>query len=184
MDEPLPDPVEDFLLGIYPARAEVAFRQALLARTSRFVRGRRWRRRFLNAAALAACFLAGAACVHWLRQPAAPPETAPLAKVTDQSPAPSTPAPEQTPKVPAAVAAIATEWNAFDDRGRKRELYRQAGDLYVQENHDYESALRCYTQALEAGSDQDLAITPDDNWLLMALKEARQKEKNDARTGG
>jgi hypothetical protein len=75
------------------------------------------------------------------------------------------------------------EWNAFDSDGRRNELYRQAGDSYMEEEHDPQSALRCYTNALDHGTKQDLTISADDNWLLMAIKGARQKENNYAKTG-
>ena len=61
-------------------------------------------------------------------------------------------------------------------------IYRRAADVYATEQGDLESALRCYSRSLDAGTDEDLAISPDDHWLLMAIKDARQKEKNDART--
>lgn len=55
------------------------------------------------------------------------------------------------------------------------DLYRQAGDRCSTEEGDLASALRCYGQALDAAPDQ-VAVNPQDNWLLIALKQARQKE--------
>lgn len=40
-----------------------------------------------------------------------------------------------------------------------------------------ESASRCYRHSLDAGSDADLTISAQDDWLLMALKRARQEER-------
>ncbi len=63
-------------------------------------------------------------------------------------------------------------------------LYRHAGDLYWQEAGDVQSALRCYRLALEDGLEENWVISVDDNWLLMALKQAKQKEKSHANADG
>jgi hypothetical protein len=73
------------------------------------------------------------------------------------------------------------EWQAFDSRERRTEQYLRAGAEYLKEESDPQSALRCYRQALDAGSDADLVVRPDDDWLLMAIKDARKKEKSDAK---
>ena len=39
-------------------------------------------------------------------------------------------------------------------------------------------------QMLDAGNQEELVISADDNWLLMALKKARLEEKNHAKNGG
>ncbi len=52
------------------------------------------------------------------------------------------------------------------------------------EEIDPQSALRCYSNALDNGTEQDLAISSEDNWLLMAIKDARLKERNHAKQGG
>ena len=72
------------------------------------------------------------------------------------------------------------EWRAFDSRENRAALFFAVAQRYLEEQHDYESALRCYRQALDAAPKEALAIRPDDNWFVMALKEARQKENNDA----
>jgi hypothetical protein len=81
------------------------------------------------------------------------------------------------------VPALVREWQAAENPDKRAILFRQAGDRYVAEGSDWESALRCYSGALNAGTEADLAISPDDNWLLMALKDARQKEKRHANVG-
>ncbi len=63
-------------------------------------------------------------------------------------------------------------------------MYKQAGDRYMTEQSDPQSALRCYGNALDNGTEQDRSISTDDNWLLMAIKDARQKEKSHATKGG
>jgi hypothetical protein len=82
---------------------------------------------------------------------------------------------EQDPTSP-----VALEWQALDSPQPRPDLARQAGDRYAAEEGDYQSALRCYRDALDAGSDRDRAIQPNDSWLLMVLKNAREKEKRDA----
>jgi hypothetical protein len=63
-------------------------------------------------------------------------------------------------------------------------LYRRAADRYLEEEGDVGSAVRCYGRALDEGGGRDLAIAPGDSWLLMVIKNARQKEKDDANQGG
>jgi hypothetical protein len=72
------------------------------------------------------------------------------------------------------------EWRAFDSKENRAALYFAVANRYLEERQDYESALRCYRQALDAARPEELAIRPDDNWFVMSLKEARLQEKNDA----
>jgi hypothetical protein len=72
------------------------------------------------------------------------------------------------------------EWQAFDSGEDRAEQYLRAGADYLMEESDPQSALRCYGQALDAGGQTSLAVRPDDDWLLMAIKDARKKEKLDA----
>jgi hypothetical protein len=74
------------------------------------------------------------------------------------------------------------EWRALDGSEHQTEQYRQAGAQYLKDESDPQSALRCYGQALDAGGEPGLAVRPDDDWLLMALKGARKKEKGDAKS--
>jgi hypothetical protein len=78
----------------------------------------------------------------------------------------------------AAKTPLEQEWAAFDAGPRQRaRLYIKTGDRYLNECQDVESALRCYRQALLLCEARDLAFDPNDNWLLMALKQDRRKEK-------
>ena len=103
--------------------------------------------------------------------------------MVEKRPAPETPAvPAPVPKpATAPVSAVALEWKAFDADKPRPGLYRQAGDQYLHEDADPASAVRCYGQSLNGASDKDLAISPDDDFVLMIVKEARQKEKRDAK---
>jgi hypothetical protein len=181
-DQPVPDPCDTdrFLDRGVPGCADEAFRRSLLAATTRVIRRRRRLRRAGWAAALAACYVAGLVTMRLATATAPPPQVV-------QQPTPSAPRPPQ----PAAASrptddggeAVAMEDQAVDTRGKpreKRDLYCRAGDRYLHDRGDLPSAVRCYGGALDGASDDDLKISPDDSWLLMALKEAKQKERKHA----
>ena len=169
IDTPLPepDPCAE-LLRPAPAPPDDLFREALLRRTRRVLRRRLWVRRAGHAVALAACFAAGLFTGRLGNEPVPVPETRPAVQPhADAGPGPAPP-------------PVVLEWQAADSNEPRADLYLRAGDRYLEEDADYQSALRCYRGALDAGSDRDLAIAPDDSWLLMVLKDARQKEKRHA----
>jgi hypothetical protein len=167
------DPCADFLDAPPSAAGDIALQERLFRQTTRMIRRRRWLRRAGFAAAFAACYLAGAVTVYLVRSPAPPqPGTVPL-----PSP-PSTASPGETT---VGLTAVALENQALDSVQPQPELYRLAGDRYVAESGDLQAALRCYRQALDEGPEQDLQVKPEDSWLLIALKEARQKEKENAK---
>jgi len=176
--EPKPDDaVESFLQSRPPVAQNASLEEQLLAQTTRVLRRRRVLRRARMATIFAGVFLAGAASA-WLVKPAPmPPE--PADQPSHAAPAVKEDAPPQSAKdngKPAA-SAWAEEWRAFDARADRTRLFREAGDRYLAESQDVEAALRCYTQALDAGGDDALAVAPQDSWLLIALKDARRKEK-------
>jgi len=178
MTEPtdiVPDPMDALLGPPTPSGAEEALRRRLLARTTGALRRRRRLRLAVWAAALVTCYAAGGLTMYWFA-----PQKVQIVKVKE-SPA-SAPAPQPSPTPPAAEppSAIALEWKAFDADGSRPDLYRQAGDQYARSD-DPVSAVRCYGQSLDGASDKDLSISPNDDYLLMILKQARQKEKDDAK---
>ncbi len=71
---------------------------------------------------------------------------------------------------------VALEWQAFDSRSNRAAAYFLAGNKYLEASNDLESALRCYSQALDACTEAELEIAPEDNWLVVSLKNARRKE--------
>jgi hypothetical protein len=162
--------------------ANPQLREMLLARTTSVLRRRRWRRRVSIAGALAASFLAGMVTMRF----ALPANDPPQPDLAHQ-PAPSVQSPAlaeaKAPAAPQRESVLELEWRAFESADKRAELYRQAGDRYLLEHRDVQSALRCYRQALDAGTAESLTISASDNWLLIALKEARQKEKNHDRNG-
>src|SRR5262249_46686730 len=172
------DPVEIFLQS--PPRAEdgTLWRDALLLRTSGVLRRRRIVRRMTAGAALAACFLAGG-LVAWFVKPESSPTQPPDIAA---HPVPEQRAPGESknrkdaaqPRVP----PVAQEWGAFDASAQRARKFREAGDRYLHESQDVQAALRCYRQALDAGGDEELIVTPSDRWRWVALKDARQKETN------
>jgi hypothetical protein len=168
-----PDPLEELLAP--PAPGDPAgLRDWLRERTTRLLRRRRRLRLLARAAALAACFAAGLVAMYALvpRPPALPRQ-----EDTPRAEAPAPPPPEPAP---AAAPALALEWRAFDTPDRGAELYRQAGDRYLRDEADPAAALRCYGNALGAAPAAGLTISDQDSWLLMAIKDARQRERHDA----
>jgi hypothetical protein len=106
------------------------------------------------------------------------------AETTTSSPAVASAHPARQPSPAQSVSALSPaqlEWQAIDRRQAGADLYRQAGDGYLNEAQDVESALRCYRNALARGGNEALTISPDDSWLLVALKSAHSKDKNNVR---
>src|SRR5262245_10032003 len=161
--DPLPDPLERLLAPPPPGEADT-LRRAVFARTEAVLRRRRAVRRLALAGALAACYLAGLLSARWL----SPPE--PVERIVTVRPAP-----QEAPEAARAESAAELERKARADAARQADFYRRAGDLYATEQGDLGSALRCYGRALDASSEEDLAVSADDHWLLMAIKDAREK---------
>ncbi len=181
-----PDPIEAMLRP--PSRPDSdTLRESVYAQTMRVLRRRRRLRQFAYAASFLLSFAAGAGVMRMTartdssgqveigarRARGVSPLISPSQLGAD---APRSPTPEDS--------ALDEEWIAFDSADRRSELYRKAGDRYIKDENDLQSALRCYSNSLDDGTEQNLAISSDDNWLLMAIKDARQKEKNHAKQGG
>jgi hypothetical protein len=175
-----PDPLDGMLRPPSPPDNE-ALHQAVYCRTRRVLHRRRRVRQFAYAAALLVSFAAGLLAMR-LATPASirspdvvvtPPKEPPP---PDKLPTPPSPPPQES--------ALAQEWRAFDSLKQRAALYREAGTHYMKEENDPQSALRCFSTALDNGTEEDLAISSDDNWLFMAIKDARLKEKNHAKQGG
>jgi hypothetical protein len=140
-------------------------------------------RQLTYAAALVLSFAAGLLVPRFSAPSPVPPVTPEVAVEPPKRPTP----PDKPPVAPAPShhqSALALEWQAFDSLRERGALYRQAGERYLQEEHDLQSALRCIGNYLDNGTEQDLAISSDDNWLLMAIKVARQKEQKHAKQSG
>jgi hypothetical protein len=177
------DPIEGFLRQDSSREINENLRQSIENKTLAVLRHRRWLRRGGWLAGLAACYLAGILTM-WMKpssevsQPAA---VAPHQNTDTQTSArPATPEQESPSNAQPPESALALEWQALDSLKNRPDLFRLAGDMYLQDN-DLESATRCYRGALEDASDQDLKISVNDNWLLMSLKQAKQEEKRYAK---
>jgi hypothetical protein len=162
-DHPEPDPVAD-LLRPQSAEPDPTFRQRLLRRTRRAVRRRAWLKRVALAVGLAACFAVGGVTTDLFLAPRHPADPKPELIVTP-------PAAEQEP------TAIVLEDRAVQSGGERAALFQQAGERYLRDEDDLRAAVRCYGHALDTGTDANLSIRPEDDWLLMALKHARQEER-------
>jgi hypothetical protein len=187
-ENPLRDPLENFLQEPPSLPAESALRDSLLKQTSSMLCKPRWWRRRPLVAGIAACILVAIVSVY-LALRTGNVEPLPKKDVVERGnqrlPPKETPKPQpppEEPKPPAAlvkVNPVELEWTAFDaaDDQQRVSLYFQAGDLYLEKQNDYESALRCYSQALHYCEAHELVFNPNDNWLVMALKRDHRKEK-------
>ena len=174
-DPPEPDLCDELLAPPKPPADLAPLRERVWRRVARRVRWRRRLRRAALAAALAACWAGGMLTMRWWSPPAPPP-----VQVVNNHQTPVEPPPETVPESRPAAPALAAEWKAFDSTERQAELYRAAADLYQQE-HDPLSAVRCYGRSLDAAPEQTQTVSAGDDWLLMAIKDARKKEKRDAK---
>lgn len=176
-EAPLPDPLEDFLQHPPALPADIRLREKLAERTAALLPRPKLRRWAIPAGIAASVLLALASGFVGYRLGKTEPAADFCGGVIEDSPVPRK---EKDPDPPSATppGPRELEWSAFDadnDRQRAR-LYFQAGDLYLTQASDAESALRCYQQALRYSNDQELAIADTDNWLVMALKRDHQKE--------
>jgi len=191
---PSQDSVERFLECASALPRARDSRQTLLLQTQRLLRRRRRTKRLGYVAALVACYFAGAATVRgWTQWSSAlttfdlGERALQLAQSNDESTRTAVPTHskvslpiQQDPDVPATVV----ESMAARIPGQRGILFRTAGDRYLLELGDVESAVRCYRRSLDACPDQELVVASDDSWLLMALKQARQKERSNAKNDG
>jgi len=182
IDQPDIDPISAFLNKSCDETNE-KLRLVIQQKTLGVMRRRRWRRRASWMAGLAACYAAGILTMSIWPRPEANRQVATAPEQNSDRQANPDPAPSDTKhpiQAPSPETALAMEWKALDSPERRPDLFRLAGDKYLEDNN-IESATRCYRGALEGASDQDLKISVNDNWLLMSLKQAKQEEKRYAK---
>jgi hypothetical protein len=167
---PEPDPLGELLAP--PAAETPGLRPRLADATAALLRRRRRLRRLARVAALVAC------CVACFAAGRFTPRAGPL-PAAKAEPAPKRP--EAPPPLPAGASAVALEWSAVDAPSGRVELFRRAAARYLTVEADPLGAARCYGRALDEGGPEDLAIGADDDWLLLAIKDARQTEKRHAK---
>jgi hypothetical protein len=181
--QPERDPIEALCSQGLGEQANERLRLAVQQKTLGVIRRRRWLRLGSWLAGLAACYLAGVLTM-WMWPGSEANQT--VATAPAQSPptqanlAPSAPEPKNPTMAQPPETALALEWKALDSMEKQPDLFRLAGDKYLQDNN-IESATRCYRGALQGASDQDLKISVNDNWLFMSLKQAKQEEKRYAK---
>jgi hypothetical protein len=167
------DPFDDFLDNGFKCETNDALKNAIRARTNAMLRRRRFVRRLAFVGLAAACYLAGMTTM-WLLAP----QTATIGEVPAQPVivAENKRAPEPETELPERPEIYEIEAQNAQGAERFAQL-RKAGDLYLSLEHNYASAVRCYSQAFDAGGEQALEYSPDDNWLVMVIKNARRKDK-------
>ncbi len=150
--------------------ADEGLRSSILQRTTRVVRRRRIAKRVAIGVVCVVCYSAGLLTTRWF---ASANPSAEVVAVNSEQPVPTTePLGQSSPWT--------LEWQAVDSAVNRPDLFKQAGDRYLHEFGDLAAAVRCYRSALEIGSAADTTVGPDDSWLLIALKQAKAKEKLDA----
>jgi hypothetical protein len=176
------DPIEGLLRHDSSGETNDNLRHVIQEKTLRVMRRRRWLRRGGWLAGLAACYVAGILTM-WMRPASDVNRSVTIAPNpnadTQVNGAPPAPEPQNSANAQ-PESALALEWQALDSLKKRPDLFRLAGDKYLQDN-DLESATRCYRGALEDAPDQDLKISVNDNWLFMSLKQAKQEEKRYAK---
>jgi hypothetical protein len=170
------DPLDE-LLARPPAADDGKLRQEILQGSTAILRRRRYVKQLLLAATLPACFLAGMVTMRWF----GPAPQQQLVYVEIGAKKEALPTPGKEPPLP-TLSAVVMENKALDSPDHRADLYRQAAELYLKEG-DYASWVRCKDNALSEAKKEDLQISPDDDFLTIALKKERQKKENrDART--
>lgn len=157
---------------LVPSHAEDGRREQVWLKTAGVLRRRRWFRRGRIVVALAACYAAGVASMHYWpasRQSLREVASAPV-KDPSQPKSPVDPYQNDTPHQ-------IERWAGLADGKKRLVLYRRAGDGFLSRGQEV-SALRCYKQALDLGGPAALAVREEDTWLMMQMKIARQREKN------
>jgi hypothetical protein len=192
------DDIDEILSPALAAPRNDDLRQAVFVQTTCLLRRRRRLKRGFWVAGLAACYCAGLVTMTLWRAYTPPPNQSVLvdaeANIADsRGPAPVEPEVPHQPEAlarlrqpgeigPAVPAVVLERMGAALAADRKAAYYRDAGDRYLEVEGDLQSAVRCYRRALDACSEVELAISADDNWLLMAMKKARQGERSHAKS--
>jgi hypothetical protein len=148
------------------------FREALLERSTAVLNRRRRRGRALSAAGWLLAYAAGLATAYVALGPqqGGPPGTPSLAHQA------APPVKKSADDAWAELPPWELEQRSLRDEAHRSELLRLAGDRYLKDYADVASALRCYRQLLDLVPPAKQALEPEDNWLLVSLKQARLSE--------
>ena len=175
-DDTLYDSVDAALGVLGQPTADDNLREAVLARTIGVVRRCRRMKRCALAAGLLGCYLAGITTVGLWRSEGNMSPQSPTGQpmIAEQPPQKVVP-----PLLPPAANPKKQQVAAKNPSGF--ESWRRIGDHYLHEKGDVSLAVAGYSEAINLASQEELALSPgQDNWILMALKDARTKERNHA----
>jgi hypothetical protein len=171
--------LDDLLAAAFDAggrqhAAAGGLRAAVFAQTVGVLRRRRRLKRCAMAAGLLGCYLAGIATMGVLRAGGGREHPAAAGQTTTAGSRQAAPRRPHVPADPDEHRLAAKKPSGF-------ESWRRIGDHYLRESGDISLAAASYCEAINLASDEERAISPgQDNWLLMALKDARLKEKEHA----
>ena len=102
----------------------------------------------------------------------------------DNPPQRSTPLADQNGKNPQQELSSMPKQLASRRQAGFEEI-RRVSDRLLHDQGDVSAALQFYSRALDQASTDQMAVSVDeDSWLLMALKSARMKEKQDEDKNG
>jgi len=138
--------------------------------TMRRVRRRFHVRRLAIAAALAGCYVAGAATV-WLFL-SEPRPVVVVERIPAEPVQPERASPPELPRSPRELEIAAEK----ADGAESARLYLEAGRRFGNDLNDWPSALRCYRNALDLSSDAPVVDPKNDDWLLAKLKTDRRED--------
>lgn len=158
-----------------PAEVQ-ALRERLLADTTKIVLGRARRGRPWQVVGWGLAYAAGIATA-WFTLAMWQADQAGAPRIAAARPAEATPVPpaDPEPMAPRVTPEMLRYRVATAPREQQIQLLKQAGDLYLRERNDLRSAVECYRQVLELSDrPEQLAVLPEDTWLLAELKNARQ----------
>jgi hypothetical protein len=180
-DSSMSDPVEAALgFDEHSGGNPEALRGAIFEQTLGVIRFHRRVKRGLFAVSLFGCYLAGAVTVGLLRIDARQTAVAPPAPMTVVHPKEIV-GQEEDVASPQEITPTATAVVEFQPPAKMPtafESWRNVGDYYLRKYGDISLATASYAQAIDLATEEERAIAPGkDNWLLMALKDARTKEK-------
>ena len=167
-DNPESDPL-DALAGAGASLPEDdQLRRSVLARTTGVIRRRRRIRRISITVALVGCYLAGAATVQLWRAGAPTPDRS-VARDEKLPRDGVLPAPPIDRTEQPGGQTVASDASLY-------EVYRRVSDRCLTQQGDLSLALRYCCRGLETASPEERAISVEDSWLLMALKDLDTKE--------
>jgi hypothetical protein len=169
------DDLDDLLGPKPPAPTEAAVRDAIRRRTARVIRLRWWARRVGTTLAAAVLF-AGGGVAGWVLKPT--PAIPPPQKEYVVVPVPVvlTPTEPPTPEPSPTLEQLELRAETAASPADAARLYRLAGDRWLADCGDTVQAVRCYKLHLLAAGRTGLDVSPDDSWLLIALKRDIRKE--------